>query len=326
MIEIWGRASMIGIIAVAFILDLLWGDPSWIYHPICIIGNTIVKLEKYLRKIFKNELLGGGILVVIMVLLSFGIPFMILGMLYRIHIYLGLAVELFWCFQILATKSLKEAAMQVYKPLKENNIEASRKYVSYIVGRDTQQLDTTGVIKATVETVAENTTDGIVAPLFFMAIGGAPFAFMYKAINTMDSMVGYKNEKYLLFGRCAAKLDDIANYIPARITAYCMIVASFLLKYNGKNAWKIYRRDRRNHKSPNAAQTESVCAGALEIQLAGNATYFGELYEKPTIGDTIREIEIEDIKHAVKLMYVTAVEVVMSLIIILGVMQQVTGR
>ncbi|MFI3207533.1 MAG: adenosylcobinamide-phosphate synthase CbiB [Eubacteriales bacterium] len=295
------------IIVIAFLLDLCFGDPQWIYHPISIIGNMISKTEKILRRIVKGELLGGFILVLIITVVSFGVPFTVLNICYRTNYYLGVILEIFWCFQILATKSLKKAALQVYKPLKEGNIEEARIYISYIVGRDTQKLDEKGIIKATVETVAENTTDGVVAPLLFMAVGGAPLGFLYKAINTMDSMVGYKNERYILFGRCAAKLDDIANYIPARITAMFMILSAFVLNYNGKGAFKIYRRDRRNHKSPNSAQTESVCAGALDIQLAGNATYFGTLYEKPTIGDSIREIEPEDIEKSIRLMYQTSI-------------------
>lgn len=314
------------IISVAFILDALFGDPNWLYHPICLIGTAIGKMEKWLRRVVKQEFIGGMILVLIIGILSFGIPFLLLQYLYQIHAYLGVVVEVFWCFQIFAAKSLKKAAYQVYEPLMEEDRMASRKYISYIVGRDTEKLDQKGIIKATVETVAENTTDGIIAPLLFMAIGGAPLAFLYKAINTMDSMVGYKNETYILFGRCAAKLDDFANYIPARVTALFMVCAAFIAGYNGRGAWMIYRRDRRNHKSPNSAQTESVCAGALDIQLAGNATYFGEVYEKPTIGDDIREIEPEDIKRAVRLMYVTSIELVVVVVGMLVILQQIIGR
>ncbi len=311
------------IIGSAFLLDLIFGDPAFIYHPICIIGNLISKLEKWLRKNIQNELVGGAFLVLFMLVISFAVPFLILRCLYGIHFLLGFLLELFWCFQILATKSLGKAADEVYQPLKKGDMGEARKYVSYIVGRDTQELDEKGIIKATVETVAENTTDGIVAPLIFMAIGGAPLAFMYKAINTMDSMVGYKNETYLLFGRCAAKLDDVANYIPARLTAYFMILSAYITGFHGSHAWKIYKRDRRNHKSPNSAQTESVCAGALGVQLAGNASYFGEVYEKPTIGDALREIEGEDIPRSVKLMYGTAILVVIALILIIIIQRSV---
>ena len=210
------------------------------------------------------------------------------------------------CYQILATKSLKVESMKVYDELAKNDLPSARKAVSMIVGRDTKDLTFSGVAKAAVETVAENTSDGIIAPMIFIAIGGAPMGFFYKAINTMDSMVGYKNEKYMNFGRFAAKLDDVVNYLPARISAYQMILSSFFLRYDYKNAFKIYKRDRYNHASPNSAQTESVCAGALDIQLAGNAYYFGKLYEKPTIGDNIREINYDDIKKANRLLYCTS--------------------
>lgn len=197
--------------------------------------------------------------------------------------------------------------MKVYRCLKYQTLEEARKAVSMIVGRDTQSLTETGVTKAAVETVAESTSDGIIAPMFYMAIGGVPLMFLYKAINTMDSMLGYKNEKYLYFGRCAAKLDDAANFIPARISGCLMVAAAFLCGLDGKNAWKMFRRDRRNHASPNSAHTESAMAGALNVQLAGDAWYFGKLYKKPFIGDDIRPIECEDICRADRLMYGTAI-------------------
>ncbi len=196
--------------------------------------------------------------------------------------------------------------MKVYEKLREESLPGARQAVSMIVGRDTKALTEEGVIKAAVETVAENTSDGVIAPLFYMLIGGAPLAFLYKAVNTMDSMIGYKNDRYLYFGKAAAKMDDVFNFIPARISAVLMIAAAFLCGFDGKNAWKIYRRDRRNHASPNAAQTEAVCAGALGVQLAGNAFYFGKLYEKPTIGDPLRPICREDIPAACRLMYAAA--------------------
>ena len=208
--------------------------------------------------------------------------------------------------------------MKVYYPLNEGNYPEARKYLSYIVGRDTQNLDAKGITKATVETIAENTTDGVVAPLFYMAIGGAPLAFLYKAINTMDSMIGYRNEKYEKFGKVAARLDDIANFIPARITALLMIAASALNGLDYKNAFRMFLRDRKNHKSPNSAQTESVCAGALNVQLAGNAYYFGQLVHKPTIGDNNREIVAQDIVLTNKLMYTTSVLAVIAAMIVRG--------
>ena len=197
----------------------------------------------------------------------------------------------------------------MYKALKKDDLEGARYAVSMIVGRDTQVLDATGVAKAAVETVAENTSDGVIAPLIYLAIGGPILGFMYKAINTMDSMVGYKNDKYMYFGRCAAKLDDVVNYIPARISALLMIAVSFLpgKAYDGKGAWRIWRRDRRKHASPNSAQTEAVCAGSLGVQLAGDASYFGKIVKKPTIGDAHRPVEYEDIKRANGLLYRTAI-------------------
>ncbi|MCQ2969230.1 MAG: adenosylcobinamide-phosphate synthase CbiB [Clostridium sp.] len=297
-------------LVIGYILDLVFGDPYWMPHPVRFIGNLINIIEKVIRKLMPKskivEYIGGIILTIVITFISTVIPLGIILVTRSIHIYLSLFVESIMCYQILATKSLKVESMKVYNELAKGDLSSSRKAVSMIVGRDTNNLSLSGVAKAAVETVAENTSDGIIAPMIFMAIGGAPMGFFYKSINTMDSMIGYKNNKYINFGRFAAKLDDIVNYIPARISAYEMILASFLLRYNYKNAFKIYKRDRYNHASPNSAQTESVCAGALDIQLAGNAYYFGKLYEKPTIGDDIREISYDDIKKANKLLYCTA--------------------
>ena len=210
------------------------------------------------------------------------------------------------CWQLLATKSLKTESMKVYKRLRKHDLPGSRKAVSMIVGRDTNVLDEAGVTKAAVETVAENTSDGVIAPMFYMAIGGAFLGWMYKSINTMDSMVAYKNDRYRYFGRIPAYLDDVANYIPARLAGLLMIVASFLIHLDGAHAWQIFQRDRYNHASPNSAQTEAVMAGALDVQLAGDAWYFGELHKKKTIGDDIRPIEPKDIVRANKLLYATA--------------------
>ena len=302
-----------GIIALAagFLIDLIVGDPGWLYHPVCLIGNSIAFLEKLIRRMFpkteKGELLGGVLEVLAVCVLCGGIPFLILTVLYRHVPWAALALETFWCYQLLAAKSLKTESMKVYDRLKNGTIEEARHAVSMIVGRDTQSLTEEGVTKAAVETVAENTSDGIIAPMFYMAIGGAPLMFLYKGINTMDSMLGYKNDRYLYFGKCAARLDDVVNYLPARISGCLMIVSSFLCGMDGKNAAKIYLRDRRNHASPNSAQTEAVMAGALDVQLAGNAWYFGKLYEKPTIGDPIRPVEPEDIIRAYCLLYASAV-------------------
>lgn len=297
-------------LVMGYILDLIFGDPYWMPHPVRFIGNLISILEKVIRRFMpktkRGEYIGGIILTVMVVSISMVIPLVIILMAKSINTYLALTVETFMCYQILATKSLKVESMKVYDELEKNDLPSARKAVSMIVGRDTKDLTFSGVAKAAVETVAENTSDGIIAPMIFIAIGGAPMGFFYKAINTMDSMVGYKNEKYMNFGRFAAKLDDVVNYLPARISAYEMILSSFFLRYDYKNAFKIYKRDRYNHASPNSAQTESVCAGALDVQLAGNAYYFGKLYEKPTIGDDIREINYDDIKKANRLLYCTS--------------------
>lgn len=309
---------------IGFILDLIIGDPYYLPHPVRWIGNLISRLEKVIRshlpKNKKSELFGGSILVVGVLILSIGIPGIILKLLYQYIPLVGLLIESIMCYQILATKCLKVESMKVYNSLKQNNLSEARHNVSMIVGRDTTVLDEIGVTKATVETIAENTSDGIIAPMIYTAIGGATLGFFYKAVNTMDSMVGYKNDKYIYFGRCAAKLDDVINYIPARISAFSMILASKILGYDYKTAYRVYKRDNRNHASPNSAQTEAVCAGALNVQLAGDAYYFGKLYKKPTIGEDIRRIEIEDIKKTNRLLYATAF-IVMSLIIIITILK-----
>ncbi|MFR3142402.1 MAG: adenosylcobinamide-phosphate synthase CbiB [Lacrimispora saccharolytica] len=293
-----------------YVLDLIFGDPRQIYHPIRIIGNLIAVLEKGIRKVFpktsKGELAGGTVLVVLVVLICTAVPAALLGLAAWIHPVVYWLLASFWCWQILATKSLKTESMKVYAPLKERDLPAARRAVAMIVGRDTERLTEEGVAKAAVETVAENTSDGIVAPLIFLALGGPALGFFYKAVNTMDSMVGYKNERYLYFGRTAARLDDVLNFLPSRISAWLMILAAAFLGMDGKNAKRIYLRDRRNHASPNSAQTEAVMAGALRVQLAGDAWYFGELYKKPTIGDPFRAVEPEDIVRANRLMYLTS--------------------
>lgn len=302
--------SLIALV-IGFVLDLLFGDPYFLWHPIRLIGKVIAFIESMLRKIFpttkKGELIAGTFLVILVVGIATGIPVLILGLLYYWNPYLGVLVESIMCYQLLATRSLKVESMKVYKALLKGELEEGKEAVSMIVGRDTANLTEEGIVKAAVETVAENTSDGSIAPMLFMIIAGAGGGFLYKAVNTMDSMVGYKNEKYRYFGKIAARLDDIVNYIPARISAYLMIISTIFTGYNTKNAWKIYRRDRFNHASPNSAHTESVVAGALEVQLAGDAYYFGTLYTKKIIGDGIRTVEYEDIKRANRLLYQTAV-------------------
>mgnify|MGYP000048477504 FL=1 len=296
-----------------FVLDLVFGDPHALPHPIRLIGTLIAGLEKKLLKLQmrdeKKELYK-GILLVVLVLFSTGaVAALVLVGAYWLHLAVGIVVESVMTYQILATKCLKDESMKVYQSLNEQGLEAGRAAVSMIVGRDTNVLDETGVVKAAVETVAENTSDGVIAPMLYTALGGPILGFVYKAVNTMDSMVGYKNDKYLYFGRAAAKLDDVVNFIPARISAYLMITAAYIggKAFDGKRAYHIYKRDRRNHASPNSAQTESVCAGAFGIQLAGDASYFGKVVKKPYIGDAHRAVEREDIVRVNRLMYVTAV-------------------
>ena len=291
------------------ILDWIFGDPYHFPHMIRLMGNMISGLEKRLRKLFPEKpRFAGTCLTLIMCLFWLIMP----GLLFHITgRYLGLTarfiLESFFCYQLLAAKSLCVESMKVCKELKKGDTEGARKAVSMIVGRDTSVLDTAGITRAAVETVAENTSDGVIAPFLFMAIFGPVGGTFYKAVNTMDSMIGYTNDKYILFGRTAAKLDDVANYIPARLSGWLMVAASAFVKMDVKNAAKIYRRDRRNHASPNSAQTEAAMAGALEVQLAGNAYYFGKLYEKPTIGDGIRPVEVEDIRRSNRLLYATAI-------------------
>lgn len=300
----------VGAIIAGFILDLIIGDPRWLYHPVRIIGKMISGGEKLARKVFpktaKGEFIGGMIMSITVILVSGAVPFFLLWGAGLISPWLRFGLEVFFCCQIFATKSLKTESMKVYYQLKKGNMPEARKFLSWIVGRDTEGLNEKQVTKATVETVAENTSDGIIAPMIYMFLGGAPLAFLYKGVNTLDSMIGYKNDKYLYFGRFAAKTDDVFNFIPAVFSGLIMVFASFICGFNGKNAWKIFLRDRHNHSSPNSAKTEAVCAGALEIQLAGDAWYFGKLVKKKTIGDPLREPEPEDIKRANILLYATA--------------------
>ena len=293
-----------------FVLDSLFGDPAWLPHPVVYMGKAISALEKRLRaclpKTPQGELLGGAIVAFCLPVGTFLLTSLVCLGAARISPWLGLAVQMFWCAQALAARGLAQESTNVYKELVKPDLPAARKAVSRIVGRDTAALTAEGVTKAAVETVAENASDGVIAPLFYMLLGGAPLALTYKAINTMDSMLGYKNEKYLYFGRAAAKLDDVANYIPSRIAALLWVAAAAFTGNDAKGAWRIWRRDRRNHASPNSAQTESACAGALGVQLAGPAYYFGEYYPKPTIGDALRPIEPQDILRANRMMYVAS--------------------
>ena len=290
-----------------FVLDCLFGDPAWLPHPVVFMGKAISRLEAFLRprlpKTPKGEVLGGAIVAFCLPVGTLLFTGAVCWGAARLHPLLGLAVQMFWCGQALAARGLAQESTNVYRELIKPDLPAARKAVSRIVGRDTAALTAEGVTKAAVETVAENASDGVIAPLLYMLIGGAPLALTYKAINTMDSMLGYKNEKYLYFGRVPAKLDDVANYLPSRLAGLLWVAAAALTGNSAKGAWKIWRRDRRRHASPNSAQTESACAGALGVQLAGPAYYFGQYYPKLTIGDALRPIEPEDILRANRMMY-----------------------
>ena len=298
-------------VVTGFMLDLILGDPQWLYHPVRLVGKLITVIERIIRGCFPEnrwgEFVGGALLTILVLGISAMVPWVILTMIYQWNTGAGCFVESIVCYQLFAAKSLRTESMKVYHELEKGDLAGARRAVSMIVGRDTAELTEEGITKAAVETIAENASDGVIAPMIYMMLGGATLGWAYKAINTMDSMVGYKNEKYQYFGTFAAKLDDVVNFIPSRLSAWAMIAVSFILGFDGKNAVKIYRRDNRNHASPNSAQTEAAAAGALDIQLAGNAHYFGKLYEKKTIGDPIREIEKEDIKRANRLLYGTAI-------------------
>lgn len=295
---------------IGSILDFILGDPRGLWHPVQGIGWVISRLERILRRIFPSGKTGerwaGGLLVILTLLISVGLPALLLLLLSFMHPLLSFLLSCIFCWQMLAAKSLRVESMKVQEALEQEGLEAGCRAVSMIVGRDTRDLTEEGVIKAAVETVAENTSDGVTAPLFYMILAGPLGGIAYKAVNTMDSMVGYKNETYQYFGTCAARLDDAANFIPARLSALFMIGAAFLAGYDGKNAWRIFKRDRKKHKSPNAAHTEAVMAGALNVRLAGDAWYFGKLFKKPFIGDDIRPVERQDIARACRLEYATA--------------------
>ena len=289
-----------------FVLDCLLGDPVWMPHPVVYMGKAISWAERVLRAKFpktpEGERLAGLLLAAglpLCTLLVTGGVCLLAAVLHPAALF---AVQTLWCWQALAMRGLAGESLNVWRELQREDLPAARRAVGRIVGRDTDRLTEEGVIKAAVETVAENFSDGVAAPLFYMLLGGAPLALAYKAVNTMDSMVGYKNERYLWFGRAAAKLDDAVNYVPARISALCWTAAAALTGRDWKGAFRIWRRDRRRHASPNAAQTEAACAGSLGIQLNGPAWYFGQLYEKPFLGDALRPVEKEDIPRAVRMM------------------------
>ena len=300
----------LGALLLGFCIDLLLGDPHGFPHPVILIGKLISGTEKIVRSVFpktkRGEEIAGAFLWVIVVAVSTAVPLGILWLCQLVSPWLRLIVESLMCWQILATKSLKDESMKVYKALQSGDLQASRYAVSMIVGRDTAELDAPAIARAAVETVAENASDGIVAPLLFLAIGGAPLGFFYKAVNTMDSMLGYVEMPYKNIGLVPAKMDDVMNFIPARLSALFMLAGGWFLQMPVKQGWKIFKRDRFNHASPNSAQTESVCAGLLGLRLAGDAYYHGVLHKKKYIGDAVWEITNEDIPRSCRLLYATA--------------------
>ena len=292
---------------IGFGIDLIVGDPHELPHPVVGIGKLISLLERRFHARFprtaRGEIFAGACIWLCTVLVSAGLPALILYGAQRVSVYLRLALESVMCWQVLAVRSLREESMRVYAALQTGSLSAAQQAVSMIVGRDTARLDAAGVTRAAVETVAENTSDGVIAPLLYLALGGAPLGFFYKAVNTMDSMLGYVEPPYKNIGLVPAKADDVLNFIPARLSALFLLAAGAILGLDGKNGWRIFRRDRYRHASPNSAQTESVMAGALRVQLAGDAWYFVKKHEKPTIGDPIRPVEIADIARANRLLY-----------------------
>lgn len=297
-------------VMLGFALDALLGDPKWFPHPVCAVGKLISCMEKLLRRLFpprKGAMIFAGVVFWIVVCgVSFAVPFLVLRFLARINFWLGFAANSILCWLIFARKSLSEAGQHVYRAVKES-VEEGRKAVAWYVGRVTAALSEEGVIKAAVETIAENLTDGVVSPLIYMLIGGAPLGMLYKAVNTLDSMVGYHNEKYEYLGKFSAKMDDIFNFIPARLSALCIIAGAGMLRLDNRSALRIYRRDRNLHKSPNAGQTESACAGALHIQLGGDASYFGKTVRKAAFGDPLRRVNRTDILATIDLMNAASV-------------------
>ena len=303
-----------------FLIDCMVGDPYRLPHPVCWIGKWISVLERFLRGRFpkteKGELAAGRWLVVLVSSVSTLIPLFLVAMAYLIHPWLYFAVESVMCWQIFAAHALRKESMKVCRALERGEPEGARAALGNIVGRDTAVLDVSGMTRAAVETVAENTSDGVTAPMLYLFLFGAAGGFFYKSVNTMDSMVGYKNEKYIYFGRAAAKTDDALNFLPSRITAIFMILSAALCGLDAGGAWRVFRRDRKKHASPNSAQTESVCAGALGVRLAGDAVYGGVVCKKEYIGDAVREIEARDIRRANWLMYITSILLLIILFVI----------
>ena len=288
---------------IAYVLDLIFGDPQNVVHPVQVIGKIISAGEKVLlRK--KYKFLAGAVLNIFTVSITYTSMYLISRSV-KISVFF-MIIEIYLMYTIFSINSLAREGNRVYRILKEGDIEKARKDLSYLVSRDTETMDEKMIIRSTMETISENTVDGIVAPMFYMFLGGMPLAMAYKAINTLDSMVGYKNEKYMDFGKFSAKVDDVANFIPARITGILIVLASMILGYDYKNSLKIFLRDRKNHSSPNSAHSEASVAGALGVQFGGKVSYFGKEINKPTIGDKIKDFELEDIRKNIRIMYVTS--------------------
>ena len=288
---------------IAYVLDLIFGDPQNVVHPVQVIGKIISAGEKVLlRK--KYKFLAGAVLNIFTVSITYTLMYLISKSV-KISVFF-MIIEIYLMYTIFSINSLAREGNRVYRILKEGDIEKARKDLSYLVSRDTEMMDEKMIIRSTMETISENTVDGIVAPMFYMFLGGMPLAMAYKAINTLDSMVGYKNEKYMEFGKFSAKVDDAANFIPARITGILIVLASMILGYDYKNSLKIFIRDRKNHSSPNSAHSEASVAGALGVQFGGKVSYFGKETDKPTIGDKTKEFELEDIRKNIRIMYVTS--------------------
>lgn len=313
------------------LLDDAIGDPENLIHPVQVIGKVIALTEQFLRKVFhiregrdedRGKKYAAGCLTVLIVLaFSVSVPAFLIVLSRHIHPQLYQVLYVIFIWQILALGSLSKAVSGVGDALLAGETETARKRVSMIVGRDTESLSEEGIAKAAIETCAENFSDGVAAPFLFLILFGPVGGFFYKAVNTMDSMIGYKNDRYLYFGYAAAKLDDLVNYVPSRISAIFMILAACIIPgYSGREAFRIWKRDRRKHASPNSAQTESVCAGALGIALAGNAYYFGKLVEKPVIGDPVRPVTARDVGDALFLVRFSAFLLyVTGLLLLLGV-------
>ncbi len=304
-------------LCLGFLLDLVLGDPADWPHVVRGIGRLIAALEKALYPV-RNKRLGGTLLALCVLMICTALPAVLLYAAWKLSPWVYFILEALLCWQTLALKSLKVESRKVYGELTKNDLPAARKAVSMIVGRDTAALNEAGITRAAVETVAENASDGVIAPLFYLMLGGAVFGLFYKAVNTMDSMIGYKNERYTDFGRFAARLDDVMNYLPSRLSATLMILTARPCGLDAKNAYRIWKRDRRKHLSPNSAQTEAVMAGALNVRLAGNAYYFGKLHEKPYIGDDLRPIGPKDILLSHRLLYAASILMFLLALIVRG--------